>query len=171
VYIGDRGRGLVALFEELGYRSRAQYQAIKANLVRAGCLVRLRRGTGAITAVWLLVGEPTPARWAAVSTPGARRAVGRAEAEHHLRLAAFLHELPSTSPSLATELQLAGCKTVRDVLDYLRKLPPVRLAAFGPGACLGAIGGEHTCGMGRPAPEPIDLVRLVTPQGPGVLSL
>jgi hypothetical protein len=165
VFIGDRGRGLVALFEELGYRSRAQYQQIKANLISAGCLVRLRRGTGAVTAIWLLGPEPTPERWrGAVQTPGQQRAVGRVEAEHHVRLGLFLHELPSTAPTLAEELRLAGCRTVRDALDYLRKLPPVRLAAFGPGCCLAFVGGDgHTCGL-RSTLEPAELasgVRLV----------
>jgi hypothetical protein len=158
---------LVALFAQVGLRSRAQYHQVKGNLVAVGAMRRLRRGTGRVPAVWLLVGEPTVSRWEReVKSPAARRQVARVEAEHHARLAVFLRDLPTVDPTLADELRMSGARTVADVLDYLRTLPPARLAGLGPGACLRFHGrAEHTCGLERSTVGAVDEsagVRLVT---------
>jgi hypothetical protein len=147
VFVG----GLVALFEDYGLRSRAQYHATKGHLVAMGALTRLRRGNGRVAAVWLLGPEPTIGAWAhRVEQPANVQRVLAVETEHHLRLAAFLHDLPTVAPTLAEELRMAGCRTVADVLGYLRTLPLVRLAGLGPGACLHFIDRrEHSCGMER----------------------
>jgi hypothetical protein len=160
VFIGP----LVALFKEAGLRSNAQYHQTKGHLVSMGALTRLRRGTGRVAAVWLLGPEPTITAWARhVEQPASAQRVLTIEAEHHVQLAWFLKHLPTISPTLAEELRMAGCRTVADVLSYLRTLPMARLAGLGPGACLHFIDRrEHTCGLARlPSGQPHPAGRLV----------
>jgi len=153
VFIGP----LLRFVQALGYPSNASYQTIKSNLVTMGCLARLRRGTGRVDAVWLLVAEPTIERWGRhIERPGNVRRLLQVKAEHHARLAMFLRDLPSIAPTLAEELRLAGCRTVADVLTYLRALPTMRLVGLGPGACLRFCGRtEHTCGAEQAGPQPV----------------
>jgi hypothetical protein len=150
--------GLMALFEEVGLRSRGQYHNVKNDLIAMGALARLRRGSGPVEAVWLLGPEPTVARWDAhVERPtGTIRRLAQVEREHHERLAWFLKHLPSIAPTTAEEMRLSGAKTVGEAINFLRGLPTARRVGLGPAACLRYCGeAEHTCELGRSVPDPV----------------
>jgi hypothetical protein len=149
VFVGP----LLRLFKEVGLSSSAQYHTVKTNLVAMGALVRLRRGNGRVTAVWLLAADPTVDRWGRyVEAPGTLRRLETMEAEHNVFLAWFLKNLPTIAPTLAAEMQLAGVRTVGQAIDHLRQLPPARLAGLGPAACMHFIdrNRDHTCGVEAP---------------------
>jgi hypothetical protein len=148
---------LIQLFHEVGLTSSAQYHLTKSNLVAVGSLTRLRRGTGRAASVWLLGPAPSVTTWGrAIGQPEQQRLLAKVEAEHHLRLAVFLKDLPSIAPSTAEEMRLAGVRTVGQAIGFLRSLPPARLAGLGPGACLRFVGRvEHTCGAESVLPEPV----------------